>query len=246
MKSIHKVFLGTFVLAVILLIINQVQVNKKVNMYIALNETLTEKIQNQEIIINDLTKALEDAQKIIEAQEPIVESYQELSKFIDFDALDTTQLEKANEISSATPLDYESALVLVKYADQYDVPYSLVLSIIDIESGFKSNLVGQDQDRGYMQIIPGTEKWLANAFGDELGLEYDPSRIFEAEYNLALGIKYLDELISGYGTNYDRILSEYNRGPSNLAKYYTANQTYSTSYSRKVLSKVPIYVALND
>ena len=145
MKSIHKVFLGTFVLAVILLIINQVQVNKKVNMYIALNETLTEKVQNQEIIINDLTKALEEAQKIIEAQEPIIESYEELSKFIDFDALDTTQLEKANEISSATPLDYESALVLVKYADQYDVPYSLVLSIIDIESGFKSNLVGQDQ-----------------------------------------------------------------------------------------------------
>lgn len=106
--------------------------------------------------------------------------------------------------------------------------------------------MGQDQDRGYMQIIPGTEKWLATAYGEELGLEYDPSRIFEADYNLALGIKYLDELISGYGTNYDRILSEYNRGPSNLAKYYSANQTYSTSYSRKVLSKVPIYVSLND
>lgn len=246
MKSNHKVFLGTLVLAVILLIINQVQVNEKVNMYIALNEALSEKVETQEMIINDLSKALEEAKKTIEAQEPIVESYLELAKFIDFDALDMTQLEKAKEISSATPLEYESALVLVKYADQYDVPYSLVLSIIEIESGFKSDLVGQDQDRGYMQIIPGTEKWLATSYGEELGLEYDPSRIFEAEYNLALGIKYLDELISGYGTNYDRILSEYNRGPSNLARYFSANQTYSTSYSRKVLSRVPTYVALND
>ena len=80
MKSIHKVFLGTLVLAVILLIINQVQVNKKVNMYIALNETLSEKVETQALIINDLTQALDEAQKIIEAQEPIVESYQELSK----------------------------------------------------------------------------------------------------------------------------------------------------------------------
>lgn len=246
MKSNNKIFLGTLVCLIIAVGMLRVQANKKIEAYEDLNETLTAKIISQEETINELSTELSNAIETIEHQAPIVESFMELSKFLDFDALQTTQLEKAKEISDATPLDYESAVVLVKYADIYDIPYSLVLSIIDIESSFTRDLVGTSQDRGYMQIIPGTERWLVNTFGEELGLTYDPNRIFEPEYNIALGIKYLDELMSEYGADYERILSEYNRGPSNLKKYYEAHRTYSTSYSRKVLSKQKLYVALND
>lgn len=256
MKRNNKIFLGSLVclfVAVILLSVNQVQANKKIEAYENANLTLKDanvtliaKVDSQEETINVLSVELEKAVETIKLQEPMVSEYKKVSKFIDFDALESTQLEKAKEISDATPLDYESAVVLVKYADLYDVPYSLVLSIIDIESGFAKDLVGTSQDRGYMQIIPGTEKWLANTYGTELGLTYNPDRIFEPEYNLALGIKYLDDLMGDYGSNYDRILSEYNRGAGNLKKYYAANQTYSTSYSRKILENETIYVSLND
>ncbi|HAS73211.1 MAG TPA: hypothetical protein DCS67_03610 [Clostridiales bacterium UBA8960] len=246
MKSSNKIFLGSLVCLIIAVVILQVQASKKIDAYEDLNETLTAKIMIQEETINELSTELEYANQTIKKQEPIVASFIELSKFLDFDALQTTQLEKAKEISDATPLDYESAIVLVKYADMYDIPYSLVLSIIDIESNFNGKLIGTSQDRGYMQIIPGTERWLVTTFGEELGLTYNPERIFDPEYNIALGIKYLDELMNEYGADYERILSEYNRGPSNLKKYYEANRTYSTSYSRKVLSKQQLYVAFNN
>lgn len=246
MKSSNKIFLGTLVCILLVMVTLQVQANKKIMNYEDVNKQLIATINLQEEKINTLILELDKANATIELQTPMVEGYMRLADFLDFDSLDTTQLEKAKEISDATPLEYESAIILVKYADIYDIPYSLVLSIIDIESGFQQNLVGADRDRGYMQIIPGTERWLAKTFGDELGLSYDPNRIFEPEYNLALGIKYLDELMSDYGVDYDRILSEYNRGPNNLKKYYEANRTYSTTYSRKVLSKNTSYVALNN
>ncbi len=249
MKSNNKIFLVSLVclvIAVFVLGISQVQANKKMDAYEDANVTLTTKMSQYEQTINQLNVELEIANQTISIQTPMVEEYKKIAQFVDFDALESTQLEKAKEISDATPLEYESAVVLVKYADMYDIPYSLVLSIIDIESNFTKDLVGSSQDRGYMQIIPGTEKWLANNYGPELGLSYNPDRIFEPEYNLALGIKYLDELMDDYGTDYDRILSEYNRGSGNLKKYYQAYKTYSTSYSEKVLSNEVLYVALND
>ena len=249
MKSNNKIFLVSLVclvIAVFVLGISQVQANKKMDAYEDANVTLTTKMSQYEQTINQLNVELGIANQTISIQTPMVEEYKKIAQFVDFDALESTQLEKAKEISDATPLEYESAVVLVKYADMYDIPYSLVLSIIDIESNFTKDLVGSSQDRGYMQIIPGTEKWLANNYGPELGLSYNPDRIFEPEYNLALGIKYLDELMDDYGTDYDRILSEYNRGSGNLKKYYQAYKTYSTSYSEKVLSNEVLYVALND
>lgn len=152
---------------------------------------------------------------------------------------------RAKEIANGTPLDYESALILVEYADQYDLNPSLILSVIEVESNFNQWEVGTSRDRGYMQIIPATEKWLASDFGSELGLKYNPDRIFDPEYNIGLAAAYLNLLQKNYGDNYSRILSEYNRGPGNLKKYYQKNGTYSTTYSRKVLSAEKRYLAFN-
>lgn len=207
---------------------------------------LAENIEKQ-TEIETLSRAVSKLNSEIVAWQPKVEAYEALASFIDLDAftLDPDRFQHAREISDATPLDFESASVLVKYADIYDIPYSLILSIIEIESNFTPTLVGTSQDRGYMQIIPGTEKWLATEFGEELGLTYDPNRIFEPSYNLALGIKYIAELMDQHGADYERILSEYNRGPVNLKRYYAANRTYSTTYSKTVLSRQHKYVALN-
>lgn len=209
------------------------------------NETIQAQqalIHTQETKIRMLTEKLQKSETALQAQKPLIEN---LLKNVDISNMEKHQIQKASEISVETPLDFEAALCLVKYADRYDIEYSLVLSIIEIESNFNRNLVGTSQDRGYMQIIPGTEKWLAEQYGEELGIRYNPKLIFDPEYNLALGIKYLDELIALYGNQLDRILSEYNRGPINLQRYYAKNNTYSTTYSRSVLSRTGKYIRLN-
>lgn len=154
--------------------------------------------------------------------------------------------DRAKEISEGTPLDYKSALILLEYAEEYDLNPSLILSVIEVESNFNQWEVGSSKDRGFMQIIPSTEKWLAKDFGKEIGLNYNPDRIFDPEYNIGLAAAYLNLLKENYGDNYDRILSEYNRGPSNLKRYYQKHGTYSTSYSRKVLKAEEKYLAYNE
>ncbi len=155
-------------------------------------------------------------------------------------------MQKAKDISSATPLDFNTSLILVDYANRYEMEVSLLLGLMELESNFKQYEVGTAQDRGYMQIIPSTEKWLATAFSEELGFEYDPERIYEPEYNIGLAVVYLNTLKTAYGDNYDRILSEYNRGPYNLRKYYEKYATYETTYSRVVLSRANKYLAYNE
>ena len=117
---------------------------------------------------------------------------------------------------------------------------------MESESNFQQFEVGTSEDRGYMQIIPSTEEWLANTYGVQYGLEYDPERIFDADYNIGLASIYLSLLQKSYGDDYNRILSEYNRGPYNLMEYYKENNTYETTYSRVVLSKEHKYLALNE
>lgn len=168
------------------------------------------------------------------------------SKIIASTNATATLKQQAREIAEGTPLDQRAAEILVKYAKKYDLNPSLILSVIETESGFNQYEVGSSRDRGFMQIIPATEKWLAKGFGKELGLTYNPDRIFDPEYNIGLAAAYLNDLREKHGEDYHRILSEYNRGAGNLKKYFKKNRTYSTSYSRKVLSREKRYLVYND
>ncbi len=152
----------------------------------------------------------------------------------------------AVKIANETPLDYDASLSIVDYANKFDLDISLLLGLIDLESSFEQYEVGYSQDRGYMQIIPSTEKWLFEEYGDLLGFEYDPSRIFDPEYNIGVGSVYLYHLKQIYGDDKDRILSEYNRGPYNLKKYYAKHLTYVTKYSKTVKARSKKYRAYDN
>ena len=202
--------------------------------------------QKYELQIEALTQDINILKDQVKEKEQLEQRLEKLEQYIDFDAYTEEQLEKAKDISEVTPLDFKTALTLVDYAERFDINPSLLLGVMELESNFKQFEVGGAQDRGYMQIIPSTEKWLASAFAEDLDFEYDPDRIFEPEYNIGLAAVYIKTLQKAYGENYHRILSEYNRGPYNLARYYEKNNTYSTSYSRVVLKKEQKYVAFND
>lgn len=86
---------------------------------------------------------------------------------------------RVDEIVRLTPLNNYTAGLVIEYADLYNIRPSLILGVMDLESSFNQYLVGTSDDRGYMQIIPGTEKWLVKTYGKELGITYDPSRILK-------------------------------------------------------------------
>ncbi len=163
------------------------------------------------------------------------EEVKEIEKYIDL--RNEEQLKKVFVITQNTPLDIHTASIIVNYSEKLDVPISLIMALIELESQFVKYEVGGAEDRGYCQIIPGTEKWLADTYGHILGLEYNPERIFEPEYNIGLGALYLYHLKNAYKDDYHRILSEYNRGPYNLKAYYNKTNTYVTTYSNVVLKK---------
>jgi hypothetical protein len=147
---------------------------------------------------------------------------------------------RLQEIVENTPLDTKAAEIILKYADEYGLRVSLILGLIDLESNFNQYLVGTSQDRGYMQIIPGTEKWLAEAYGEALGLNYDTTRIFDANYNIPLGMRYLSLLKDQYG-NETQMLTSYNRGDYGMEKWFKEHGTYETTYSRVVLKRASKY-----
>ncbi len=170
------------------------------------------------------------------------EKVQEIEKYIDF--TNDGQLKKVFAITQNTPLDILTASIIVNYSEKLDIPISLIMALIELESQFVQNEVGDAEDRGYCQIIPGTEKWLADTYGHILGIKYNPDRIFEPEYNIGLGALYLYHLKTAYKDDYHRILSEYNRGPYNLKAYYNRTNTYVTTYSNVVLKKEVKYKEL--
>ncbi|MCK8059427.1 MULTISPECIES: lytic transglycosylase domain-containing protein [unclassified Fusibacter] len=202
---------------------------------------LLNQINDQEERIIKLRKQnLELSKKVTDTKEKEV-MFDAMHRFLEIINYSEEEVKRAYQVFEETPLDFESSLYLIKYTDLYDIDPSLVLSIIEIESNFDAEAVGGAADRGLMQIIPATEKWLAEEFGNEIGITYDPDLIFEPEYNLGLALSYIHLLKNAYGENYHRILSEYNRGPYNLAKYFEANHTYQTTYSRAILSRVDKY-----
>lgn len=239
------------VIILIILILNtayisyaQYATNAGSKTYVSKAENLKNELSILSLEIDEKIEDLENLMEELEDKQKVLDELKGVQKYINMDL--STNLDKIQELEKKTPLDLETSAIVVSYANKFNIKPSLILAVIKLESNFKQYEVGDDDDRGYMQIIPSTEKWLAQKYGDKLGLKYDPNKIFEPEYNIGLGVIYLSILKEAYGENYDRILSEYNRGPYNLKAYYEKHKTYSTDYSRGVLRREKKFIELND
>ncbi|ADQ04928.1 Lytic transglycosylase catalytic [Caldicellulosiruptor owensensis OL] len=96
--------------------------------------------------------------------------------------------------------------IATQKAKQYGVLPSLVLSVIEAESGFRQDVISKAGAIGLMQLMPQTAK--------SLGVNpYDPIE------NLDGGIRYLKEKIEEFGGNIELALAAYNAGPANVLKF---------------------------
>ncbi|SMP40497.1 transglycosylase SLT domain-containing protein [Anoxynatronum buryatiense] len=155
-------------------------------------------------------------------------------------ALSAQTISQLRFMAAETGLSEEAAWILLQGCEAFQLDPWMVLALIDIETGgtFRGDLVGSNDDRGYMQITPITEQHLFNRHSGQWSFAYDPEMIFESWYNLTLGMQYLRELADRQDeTDWVQVLSEYNRGPDGLRIYFDRHQTVETSYSRRVLER---------
>ena len=73
--------------------------------------------------------------------------------------------------------------IIVKYANQYNVPVELARAVVRVESNFNPNARGSAGEIGLMQIKPATARMMGYS-GPAKGL-------FDPETNIKFGMKYL-------------------------------------------------------
>jgi len=129
------------------------------------------------------------------------------------------------------PLDKKCYDHLIqKAARKFNVDFSLIKAVIEVESAYNPRAVSSRGARGLMQIMPFNF--------DELNIS-DP---FEPGQNIMGGTRYLTELLNQYKGNLEHALAAYNAGPGNVDKYKGIPPFQETrNYVKKVMALHRIY-----
>lgn len=125
------------------------------------------------------------------------------------------------------PLYYECEVYSA--ADEYGIDRALMLSVINVESGFDPKAVSAKGAVGLMQILPSTGRFIADRKGIE---DYD---LFDVGTNLDFGgyyLQYLSERFSGLRET----AAAYNAGEGTVRKWLK-NAEYSAD--GVTLDKIP-------
>ena len=114
------------------------------------------------------------------------------------------------------PIRYKKHIVEQAAANNLDM--ALVAAVIKVESNFHPNAVSKADARGLMQLRPNTAKEVARGLGyqvDEAFLE----KLFDPEYNIILGTRYLAAMLKQFGGDEILALAAYNAGPAKLRSW---------------------------
>lgn len=113
---------------------------------------------------------------------------------------------------------------------QNDVPYALVLAIIEHESGYEFDKVGDGgQSKGYMQIY---EKWHTDRME-----RLNCTDLMNPYQNVRVGIDFLSYLLKKYGTVQDA-LAAYNYGEKGAREHLWSNGVYVYSYNSAIMQRM--------
>lgn len=112
---------------------------------------------------------------------------------------------------------------------QNDVPYALVLAIIEHESGYEFDKTGDNgNSKGYMQIY---EKWHTDRMQ-----KLNCTDLMNPYQNVKVGIDFLSYLLKKYGTVQDA-LAAYNYGERGAREHLWNNGVYVYSYNTAIMQR---------
>lgn len=118
-------------------------------------------------------------------------------------------------------------------ADEYGVPFELVMAVCYVESGFDPYAISSHGDAGLMQIAPVNHGWVASDLGCV--------NLYDELQNVRAGTHILADKIAGSGGDYTIALMKYNRGDV-VALQQMSEGIFSTDYTEKVLGKYYEYL----
>lgn len=114
--------------------------------------------------------------------------------------------------------------------EQYGVSYPLIIAMIEHESGYEFDKIGDDgNSKGYMQIYEDahTDRM------EELGC----TDLLNPYQNVRVGIDYIAELIEKYGTVQDA-LAAYNYGEAGAKRNLWNNGIYVYDYNETIMNRM--------
>ena len=113
---------------------------------------------------------------------------------------------------------------------QNDVPYALILAIIEYESGYEFDKTGDNgNSKGYMQIY---EKWHTDRMQ-----KLNCTDLMNPYQNVKVGIDFLSYLLKKYGTVQDA-LAAYNYGERGAREHLWNNGVYVYSYNTAIMQRM--------
>ncbi|WP_232617998.1 lytic transglycosylase domain-containing protein [Thermosipho africanus] len=132
-----------------------------------------------------------------------------------------------------TCIFYLYELFPLKYIDL--IPNSsfdklLILSIIKVESSFKTNAISNVGAYGLMQVLPSTAEWINNKFNTNYNLKVPKD-------NILLGITYLEYLYN-ITKDLQKTISYYNTGPNASDEIV---KTAGLNYYNKIMKAYSLY-----
>lgn len=138
------------------------------------------------------------------------------------------------------PLDEDLQQFTYCLAYCYNIDYSLMLAVMEKESGYEPGLISQTHDYGLMQINRCNHKWLSETL--DIGNFLDPKQ------NIRAGMYIFSELFEKYGDDPSKVLMAYNMGEGNAQVFWKQGIT-STDYTKKVFEnqkKIKERMGMND
>jgi len=138
---------------------------------------------------------------------------------------------KGKKSRQKSPLNKKCYDPLIKKAAQkFNVDFSLIKAVIEVESAYNPRAVSPKGAQGLMQIMPSNFKALKLS---------DP---FEPSQNIMAGTRYLNKMIHQYKGNIKHALAAYNAGPGNVDKYKGIPPFQETrNYVQRVMALHRIY-----
>ena len=128
--------------------------------------------------------------------------------------------------------------IVDKISRQYDVDTSLVMALIEVESGFNFRAISPKGARGLMQLMPTT----ASRYGMR-----EVQELYEPQRNLDIGIRHLKDLLVAHGGQQALAMASYNAGQYAVSKHGQRIPRYRETmlYVPAVLSIAARYAADN-
>ena len=113
---------------------------------------------------------------------------------------------------------------------RYDISYALVIAVIERESGYRCNALGDNgKSKGYMQVKENCHKERM----DKLGCD----NLLDPYQNILVGIDFLAYLMGKYET-IEKALAAYNYGESGAYTHLWSKGIYMYDYNKGIMQRM--------